>query len=224
MERVIELLAQSFVLGKLGEREQTALGRGAIQKHFEKGEFVAQYGDIWPYLAIVDSGAINVVKLSPDGRSLGALSLQSQDEFWSPSLFDGGPLPAALKVRETGTIYLWHRDHVLPIVRNNNQALWKLCLMLMERVRQASGFLEELTFHPVAGRLARLLLNQFEAAADGIIARKLSLDEMGTMIGTTPVMVCKQLYRFEEDGLIKVSRTKFQLTDLPGLKKMAGPR
>ena len=175
-------------------------------------------------LGLVDSGAINVVKLSPDGRSLGARKLQSGEEFWSPSLFDEGPLPAALKVRETSTIYLWHRNHVLPIVQKNNQALWGLCLMLMGRVRQASGFLEELTFHPVAGRLARLLLSQFEDADDDLISRNLSLDEIGTMIGTTPVMVCKQLYRFAEDELINVSRTEFQLTDLPGLKKMAGPR
>jgi CRP/FNR family transcriptional regulator len=224
MERVIELIAQSTVLAVLSEREQSMLGQWAIQRHFEKGEFVAHYGDIWPYLAIVGSGAIKVIKLSPDGRSLGALRLQPGEEFWSPSLFDGGPLPAALEVSEASTVFLWNRDHVLPTVQKNNQALWELCLMLMHRMRQASGFVEELTFLPVSGRLARLLINKFNHHNDDLVARDLSLDEMSTMIGTTPVMVCKLINRFAEDGLIKVSRTEFQLTDQPGLEEIAGPR
>ena len=45
-----------------------------------------------------------------------------------------------------------------------------------------------------------------------------------TMIGTTPVMVCKQIYRFAEIGLINVSRTEFRLTDQPGLEEIAGTR
>jgi hypothetical protein len=44
---------------------------------------------------------------------------------------------------------------------------------------------------------------------------------MGAIIGTTSVMVCKQIYRFAENGLINVSRTEFQLTDQPGLEEIA---
>jgi len=224
MEKVIELIAQSPVLAKLGEREQSTLSQRVIEKHYVKGEFVAHYGDIWPYMAIVASGAIKVIKLSPDGRTLGALRLQPGENFWSPSLFDGGPLPAALEAGEASTVFLWNRDHVLPIIQKNTQALWELCLMLMHRMRQASGFVEELTFHPVSGRLARLLINQFKDKDGDLVSRDLSLDEMSTMIGTTPVMVCKLINRFAVDGLIKVSRTEFQLTDQPGLEEIAGPR
>ena len=224
MKQVLKNLARSSVLSKLSERELSTLSQWAIQRHFEKGEYVARHGEMWPYLAVITSGVINVVKFSPDGRCLGSLSLQPEAEFWSPSLLDGGPLPATLEVRKTSTIYLWHRDHILPVIQKNNQALWELSLMLMQRIRQASGFLEELTFHPVASRLAYLLLRQLEEADDNLITRNLSLDEMGAMIGTTPVMVCKQLYRFAENGLINVSRTEFQLTDQTGLERIAGSR
>ena len=63
-------------------------------------------------------------------------------------------------------------------------------------MRQASEFVEELAFQPVTGRLARLLLDQFKESDDPHIARQFTLDEMSTMIGTTPVMVCKLLSRF----------------------------
>jgi len=224
VERVLENLAQSSVLAKLSEHEMSSLSQWAVQRHFEKGEYVAHYGEVWPYLAVINSGVIKVVKFSPDGRCLGSLSLQPKDEFWSPSLFDGGPLPGALEVRKASSIFLWHRDHILPIVQKNNRALWELNLLLMQRIRRASSFIEELTFYSVSGRLARLLLSQFEDTDSDLITRNLSLDEMGAMIGTTPVMVCKQLYRFAEEELIKVSRTEFQLINHEGLAEIAGTR
>ena len=95
---------------------------------------------------------------------------------------------------------------------------------MIKRTRQASGFVEELTFRPVASRLAQLLLKQFEGTDDNCLTRDLSLDEMGAIISTTPVMVCKQLYRFAENGFITVSRTEFQLKDQTGLEKVAGLR
>jgi len=225
MEYVTEMPTQGSVLAKLSESERKMLQQFAVQKEYKKGEFVAHYGDIWPYVAIVNSGMINVVKLSAEGRRLGGLKLRSGDEFWGPSLFDGEPLPAALEVGQAGTVVtIWHRNHVLPIVQKNPVILWELCLLLMKRMRQASGFVEGLTFHPVAGRLAQLLLKQFEGSTSDLVTRELSLDEMGTIIGTTSVMVCKQLYRFAEDGMINVSRTEFQLTDQAGLEKVAGVR
>jgi hypothetical protein len=65
-----------------------------------------------------------------------------------------------------------------------------------------------------------LLLNQFEDN-DPRVARELTLDEMSTMIGTTPVMVCKLLSRFAADGFVKVSRTQFELLDRVALEKIA---
>jgi len=220
MEHVTEMSTQGSVLANLNESERTMLQKFAVQRKYKKGEFVAHYGDVWPYFALVNSGMINVVKLSAEGRRLGGLKLRSGDEFWSPSLFDGEPIPAALEVGQTGIVTIWHRDHVLPIVQKNTVILWKLCLLLIKRMRQASEFVEELAFQPVTGRLARLLLDQFKEGDDPHVARQFTLDEMSTMIGTTPVMVCKMLSRFAADGLIKVSRTEFELLNRSSLKKL----
>jgi CRP-like cAMP-binding protein len=151
---------------------------------------------------------------------LGALRLGSGDFFISPSFFDGGPLPASLEVKEACDLYIWHQEQVLPILKQNAEVLWELCLLLTKRMRQASEFVEGLAFQPVTGRLARLLLNQFEDD-DPRVARELTLDEMSTMIGTTPVMVCKLLSRFAAEGFVKVSRTQFELLDRPALEKIA---
>ena len=92
------------ILDKLSETDKSYLQQHAIHKPFKKGDILVHYGDTWPFLALVTSGTINVVKLSPEGRKLGGLRLHAGDEFWSPSLFDGEPLPAALEAWESGSI------------------------------------------------------------------------------------------------------------------------
>jgi len=221
MEDVAELLIHFPVFAKLSIQERAELARLAVRRCYEKGEYVANCGDVWPYVLIIEYGEINALKHSPEGRSLGTLKLQAGEEFWSPSFFSEVPLPASLEVWKPCAVYLLHREHVLPILRNNSEAIWKLCLGLVQRLHQKSGLIEELAFSSFAGRLARLLLDQFDGRDDSYVSRDQSLDEMGAIIGTTPVMVCKQIYRFAENGLINVSRTEFQLTDQDGLEKIA---
>jgi CRP-like cAMP-binding protein len=221
MDKINLLLEQIQIFHHLDEKQRIQVAHLATMKKFEKGEFIAHYEEIWPHMLVVESGIIGVLKLSSEGRNLGALRLETGDFFVSPSFFDDGPLPASLEVKEACKIYVWHRDQVLPIFKQNSKVLWELCLLLAKRIRQASEFVEELAFQPVTGRLARLLLDQFEDE-DPHIARELTLDEMSTMIGTTPVMVCKLLSRFAAEGYVKVSRTQFELLNRLELEKMAG--
>jgi len=220
MDKKNILLEKIQTFHHLDDQEKIQFARLATRKKFDKGEFVAHYGEVWPHIILVESGIANVLKLSPEGRTLGALRLGKGDVFISPSFFDGGPLPASLEIKESSSMLVWHRDQVLPIIRQNSEMLWEICLLLAQRIRQASGFVEELVFQPVSGRLARLLLDQFEDD-DPQIARELTLDEMSTMIGTTPVMVSKMLSSFAAEGFVKVSRTQFELLDRQGLETIA---
>ena len=224
METLKTLLNDVPILRHLSDEDRSRMASLASQKSIERGEYLAHYGEVWPYMLIVQSGAISVLKLSSEGRNLGALRLESGDFFLTPSFFDEGPLPASLEVKEAGIVHIWHRDTILGVLRQNQEALWDLCLWLAKRIRQASEYVEELAFQPVHGRLARLLLDQFEVGDDTQVARELTLDEMSTMIGTTPVMVCKMLSRFADEGLVKVSRTRFELLDREELEKRAGKK
>jgi CRP/FNR family transcriptional regulator len=223
MKKSLEnLISEIPVFSKFNQRETDNIHRSALRKEYLKGEWLAYQGDVWPYMFVLEAGVINVQKLSPEGRSLGAWRLSTGQVFWSPSLFDEEPLPAGLEARETSKIYLWHSDHLLPIVRNNNLAMWDLCVLLTERMRRASEVVEDLAFHPVSNRLARLLVNQYEDPSNILVERSLTLDEMATMIGSTPVMVCKILSRFADQGMIKISRTEFEFIDRGKLTKIAG--
>lgn len=224
MSTLANQLVKNKVFSLLSEDQRETLERLAVKRAFSKGEFIAHYGDQWQFIFLVERGLINVTKLSSDGRTLGDLRMGPGHLFWNPCIFDGGPMPASLESRTPSILIVWHREHIVPLLKENPDALWEICLELVARIRKASGYVEGLAFQPVAGRLANLLIEQFNISETSNISRDLTLDEMGSIIGTTPVMVCKILYRFADEGLISIDRTRLSLLDKEKLSIIASEK
>ena len=53
------------------------------------------------------------------------------------------------------------------------------------------------------------------------IERSLTLDDIAARIGSTREMVCRLLYKFSDEGLIRITRTEFTITDPENLEKRA---
>lgn len=217
-----ELLQNQLVFRKLSNREREDFSRIALAKQYDVGEFIALQGRKWPYVMLIDTGLIRVHKISREGREFGALRLPAGQVFWSPCLVDDGPLPASLQVVKDCEVFLWHKDQILPTIQRKPEALWELCTMLIQRMRQASEMVEDLAFQPVANRLAGLLIKEYQREGEEQVNRNLTLDEMAAMIGTTPVMVCKILSRFADQEIIRVSRTEFEFINWGKMEQIAG--
>ncbi len=220
--KIKELLRQNSVFDSLSVPDLDRLLQQALCRQYQKGEYLTQAGDIWPYLFFLVEGSITAVKESIEGRSLVAISFKPGEVFWGVSFFIPDLLmPVALKVDTLSRLYLWSRDQLLPILLENGQVSWELSRLMVRRMLRASEIVEELAFQPVAGRLARLLIEYPGQASSGPIARSLTLDDMAARIGSTREMVCRFLQRFAEDDLIKITRTEFEITDRDGLMDMA---
>ena len=222
METLKSLLHANPIFASLPPAELTALAQLASSRAYDKGETVILYGDVWPYLFLVGEGSVNAVKESGEGRSLIVTTFLAGDLFWGLAfLQENAPMPVTLEAREASRLHLWSRDAVTPIFERNGRAGWELCRLMAGRMQRASAILEEMAFQPVAGRLARLLLDYFELAGDAAISRHLTLDEMAAHIGSTREMVCRALYSFSDKNLIEVTRTEFVLTNRDGLAHFA---
>jgi len=216
------LLEQSPLFARWNAGERSELARRAVQREFQKGEFVAHYGEVWPYLLLIENGAIDLLRESEEGRSLIVATLGPGEVFWGLAFFfEDAPSIVTLQARETTCVYLWRRNLILPFLLENGTASWELCRLLVRRMERASAILGELAFQPVAGRVARLLLDHFKDAEGDRLKRDLTLDEMAACAGTTREMVCRALYNFSDKGLIRITRTEFQLTDKNGLTRLA---
>lgn len=188
-------------------------------RKYQKGEYLTHAGDIWPYLFFLEEGSISAVKESSEGRSLVAISFKPGEIFWGVSFFHPElTMPVALRVDAPSRTHLWSREQLLPVLLGNGSISWELCRLMINRMLRASEIVEELAFQPLTGRVARLLLESFPATPDAV-QRRLTLDEMAARIGSTREMVCRILYRFAEQGAIRINRTEFVFTDRSILEK-----
>jgi CRP-like cAMP-binding protein len=223
MSDLRRMLIDTEPFARFDEEGLSKLEALSLRRGFANGEFVTCYGDSFPYLMFVESGAIEAIKESAEGRSLVVLTLTSGEVFWGLTFFDEqAAMPVSMRsVGESGLI-LWPREDLLPILLNYGEVLWGLCGLFAHRVQRASDIVEDLAFQPVAGRIAKLLLDKFGGKEAKPVARSLTLDEMAARVGTTREMVCRVLYRFSDDELIQITRTDFTLVDESRLAVLAG--
>lgn len=221
MENRVEFPGTS-VFEKLDLKTLASVEKSAEIRKFQSGEWIAHYEDCWPYFFFIRQGQITVLKESFEGRSLVLTTFGAGDVFWGMAFFiENAGMPASLQVSADAELMVWKRERLMPVFLRNGNLSWSLASLVIQRVQLASDIVQELAFHPVEGRLARLLLEQTATSNTSTLSRDLTLDEMAARIGTTREVVCRFLHRFSDRGLIQISRTEFVVSDQNGLRELA---
>ena len=206
-------LARNQVLSHLDETDLQKMEADAHVRRFQNGDWIVHHGDVWAYLFFIQKGQVTAIKESPEGRSLTLATFNEGEIFWGLAFFiENAPMPAALKASDECELLLWSRDDMMPFILKNGKLSWELSQLVVQRVQFASEIVEKLAFQPLAGRVARLLLEQY-STSQNVVPRHLTLDEMASRVGTTREIVCRILYRFAEQGAIQINRTEFTFLD-----------
>jgi CRP/FNR family transcriptional regulator len=222
MDNIKELLENSIFAG-LNPSDLGVLTARMKSRRYQAGEWLVHHGDVWPYLFLIRSGEVTALKESFEGRTLILATFKNGDIFWGLAFFlEEAPMPASLQASRDSEIVFWERNDILPFLLANGRLSWELSRLMIRRVQLASDIVEQLAFHPIAGRLARLLIESVGEEAQKPIPRSLTLDEMAARIGTTREVVCRFLHRFSDQGLIEITRTEFTVTDSKGLRNLVG--
>lgn len=222
-DKTLDQLSKTPLFSRLEPPRLADLVRLSIHRSYPAGQWITHYGSDWPYLFFVEAGTVTALKESQEGRSLVVITLGEGEVFWGAGFFkEGIGMPVALVADQASTLRLWSRDKLLPTLLSSGQFTWDLAQLMAERMMRASRILEELAFQPVAGRLALMLLEQFEGSSGDTMTRDLTLDEMAARIGSTREVVCRHLYHFADQGAIQINRTEFKITDQSLLENLAG--
>lgn len=216
------IILESPIFSSLSRPDLDTLTDSMQARHYSEGEWVVQHGDVWPHLFLIAAGEVTAVKESFEGRSLVLATFKAGDLFWGLAFFlEDAPMPASLQASRDTDILIWKREDVLPLFLRNGSLSWELSRLMIRRVQLASDIVEQLAFHPIAGRLARLLIESVGEDPQKSVPRTLTLDEMAARIGTTREVVSRFLHRFSDQGLIEITRTEFSVTDPKALQDLA---
>ena len=153
-------------------------------------------------LYAVRSGSVRVFKTAIKGRKEQTLIvLGAGDTFNDVPAFDGGPNPASAQSIATGTsVYAIPVGLVTHLLATNPHVSANVVHVLAARLRHLTTLVEDLSFRHVTQRLARLLIEESDAAGNVLLTQQ----EMATRIGTVREMVSRALRELE--GRTAISR------------------
>ncbi|MBT3316032.1 MAG: Crp/Fnr family transcriptional regulator [Anaerolineae bacterium] len=215
-----EQIAKDDVFAHLDTRAHEKLAQLAFHASYRKGQYICMQDDIWKRALYVSSGKLGWVMLAPDGKRQVVFRMGPGRVVWGHSLFDGEPMPAALEVMEDCEVCMWEGDAIIPIISCNVDAVWAVTRILVATMRRVRDVVYGFAFHPVAGRLAHLLLNHYKPVEGQATPRDLTLDEMAHTVGSTRELVSKTLHQFAGEGMIEISRVEITFTDRSKLEQL----
>lgn len=221
MSDLIRLLEGAEVLGKFTDSQKRQLVSLAIRRLLKRDEALFWQGDDWSNLLLIATGRLRSVIHSLDGKSYVVSTWENGEEFWAHTLFDKEPMPSTLEAVQESIVYQWDGETVLHILFENPDAMRALLGRQVKLIRKRRETISDLAFQPVTSRLAKLLLEQIPVSETSA-QRDLTLDQIASMVASSPEVVCRTLYQLQRDGLLRVTRASITLHDRTALARLVG--
>ena len=216
----LEFLQSIPYLAGLSTAEVEAIGSLFFEKTLERGEMALIEGDPSQALYFVHSGAVKLLKTSAEGKEQILDIARPGDSLNDVPLFDGEPNPVSAQAMGAVTLYGLSKGDVDSILRRYPLVALNVNRVLAGKVRHLGALVEDLSFRPVIGRVARILLEYAEGGENADARPRLTQQEMAAMAGTVREVVGRSLKALEDEGVISLQRHRLAITDKEGLKDM----
>ena len=189
------------------------------QRTLQAGEIVVLEGQRADALYIVRHGRIRAFRISDDGKEQVIFVHGPGATFNDVAVFDGGLALATAEALVSDTrICVVPASLMRTLLATNPRVAANVIRVLPGRVRQLTALVEELSFHHIVQRVARLLLE--EQAATGAVT--LTKHEMAARVGTVREAVSRTLHDLEQHGAITRQHNRIVRINVPALQALLG--
>lgn len=189
-----------------------AIRRRVIVRSFDKGDIIFLEHDACEGLYFVKSGRVKVYKTSAEGKEQVLKVMAHGDSFNDVPVFDGGPNPASAEAMEQTTVFIIPKRELLALLAENPAVALGVIKVFASRLRHLTMLVEDLSFRHVTSRLAKVLLEHADAKVEGT-KRRLTQQEMASIIGTAREVVGRSLRNLEEQGMIRMEGHRIVIVD-----------
>jgi CRP-like cAMP-binding protein len=190
-------------LSELDAASLDAIMSAAVRRTLKKAKFVCVEGERCPGLIIIESGWVQGVKVSPQGREQ-EIGLAGPGEMINEiSVMAGEINLVTLKTLENSIIWIIDREIILGLMTKHPILSNLITQNLAKRLVHLLNIVEDLALRNVEGRLAHLLLSY---STSNLMQNDhwSTREEMAARIGTTSVVISRVLHEMEDQGAIRL--------------------
>ena len=200
-----------------------AIASFTIPKHLDKGEYLFREGDRSEGFYVVQSGAINVHRVSSSGKEQVIHVFRPIESFAEATLATEGGYPADARATEPTTVLLVPKNDFVDLLRKRPDLALRMLGSMSQHLRVIVGLLDDLTLKDMETRLANWLLKQCPRPI-GAAQVEIKLDRtkrvLASEMGTTSETLSRTLAKFRDQKLLQVKGNTVVVTRPRELQKL----
>ncbi len=221
-EMITDLKRGVSLLDRLSLEEVRTVRRCSRSMQVEAGERIFHQGDPHNGIHLIEAGRVRTFYAGPSGKEITLA-------YWTPGHFVGGPEVFG------GGVHIWSgvavektRLSYLPgsTIRNlvRTMPTFAECIIegLVEKGRCYSALVQMLGTRSVTERLAHVLLILAEVDRKPgqrmVVSRRITHDQLASIVGSTRQWVTMTLARFQKAGHIEMDRNVLTVLDAEALR------
>lgn len=195
------------ILNHLDEESKIKISGLITRKDLEKGEYLYQAGDKLNELYIINSGSVNVFKITRSGKVQLLRVLGPGDFFGEWSIFtdDTSYDNYAQAVEDTKVCLLKQKDFKNLLVEYPEISI-KILSEMSNRLETSENQTTQVSTSQVGTRLANYLLSHTDKNTNKV-SLSLSRKDLSSFLGTTPETISRKFKELEDDGIISQPAT-----------------
>jgi len=219
------VLDASPLFAALPEARRDEIAGVLVERRYDRDGSVYLRGDEPTALYGVAGGRIRFSAASAEGKEV-VLDYAGQGQWFGEiGLFDDGPRVVDATAAEASVLFVLARRELIALCRREPELMFRFLELFSRRIRSAEDIIVDSAFLTLPARLARKLLNLSADAerveqADGVVALRISQDELGRLAGVTRESAGRQLKQWEREGLVAVDYGRVRIVDPARLRRI----
>src|SRR5215213_9687811 len=198
--------------------EMREVGRVTTTRAFSKGEVLYTPGETGEALFLLREGAVQIYRMSPEGRKLVIAQLLPHSFFGEMTCIGQGMYDTFAEVTEESTIMTMNCEILNRLLVNKPEIARRILEAFGRRVLAAERQLEDTVFKGIPARVAALLLR--EARGDSVDG--LTHQDIAERLGVYRETATNALNELKAADLISIGRKHITILDRSRLEKIAG--
>jgi CRP/FNR family cyclic AMP-dependent transcriptional regulator len=202
----------------LSAEELREVERVTSTRAFRKGEVIYTPGETGEALFLLREGAVQIYRMSPEGRKLVIAHLLPFSFFGEMSCIGQGMYDTFAEVSEDSVIVTMNCAVLNGLLMTRPQLARRILEAFGRRVLDAERQLEDTVFKGMTARVAALLLRE----ADGDEVKGLSHQDIAERLGVYRETATNALNELKAASLISIGRKHVNILNRERLRRVAG--
>jgi len=214
---LIATLRRTRMFADLSDEDVAAVAEACGTRALEKDEMLFREGDKSEGFYVLQSGAVSVFKVTPDGREQIICVFRPPESFAEATLATVETYPANAVALEPSQIIVVQKTPFRDLLRRKPELSLQMLGSMSLHLKHLVQTLQDYKGRQIEGRLVDWLLRNAPAGAawfDLPVTKK----NLAGQLGVTSETLSRTFARFRDEGLIRVEGPRIHLLNVPGLR------